>query len=601
MALTSSLLQRGYDRPKPTQLAGQDLICIRTLYIERRYKQCICVCTDLVTSDVSMASPAMLRKSDASQLHPVHEAFQLFHQAICYEALGVAAHVYSRNKIPFLDSAKEKFAAALDALPQPFVTDEAGQFDTPKSSPLEDSFMTTEPPDAIREDSPQIGHVPSIQVPSRTRTPSEASSYYSSSSSSSVSDTYTVPDFDRYSPRSDLFPTPSSIPRTVTFPDVQKQGLAFIKDEETDSEDDAEPTPRKPSYQNRLSACLSSQHVLSNDLVPSPLFSRNKKTAQITYPPAANEDTLIDDEQASGAAQPPRPVPRTPYTHRTHHTLLPARQTAIQTLISRYEQNLPSPNTPSSYTTATPPASAFTSNNVAIATPATARFANIASIFAPRLAPHSIDTSKPGSTISEYLSSHTLARYNAFLSSFRTCLLVSVTRIDYLIGEAHETQERHVREKQEAALRDVQHNGRTGQARLRSMWLLETPASVSPPAPRSARVTRTNSNHASPQRLTLKATNRATESHSICPSPTHTPPDTPVPSPTSPTGLPITIKTRFIDKLSHLRVPEDICKKRERIEKLRASGFAVQKEKYGWKGARHYEDLRRRVEMELGG
>lgn len=601
MAFTSSQLQRSYDRPQQAQLAGQNLIRIRTLYLERRYKQCISLCTDLVDPDVSMASVAMLDESDALQLHPVHEAFQLYHQAICYEALGLAAHNYSRNKIPFLDSAKEKLAAALDALPQPFVTDETGRVDTPKSSPLEDTFMTTETHDAVREDSLQEAPVPSNQVASRTRTPSEASSHYSSSASSSVSDTYTVPDFDRYSPRPDLLPTPSSIPRTITFPNVQKQDLELIKDEEADSEEDAESIPHKPSYQDRLSACLSSQHVLSDDLVPSPLFSRNKKAAQITYPSAANQDTITNGERARGTAQPPRPLPRTPYTHRTHHTLLPARRTAVQTLISKYEQTLPSPNTPPSYTTATPSASAFTPNTVAVATPATARFANIASIFAPRPPPRTIDTSNSGFTISDYLSSHTLARYNTCLSSFRTSLLVCVTRIEYLIGEAHGIQERHAREKQEAALRDVPHGGGIGQARLRSMWLLEAPTSVSPPAPRSSRVSKADSNHARPQRLTLTAKSRATELVSPSPSTPDTPPGTPFSTPKSVTELSTKTKTRSIDKLSHLGASEDSCKKRERVEKLRASGFAVQKEKYGWKGARYYEDLRRRVEMELGG
>ena len=256
MAFSSFQLRRSYDRPQQAQLAGQDLIRIRTLYLERRYKQCISLCTDLVDPDVSIASVAMLNKPDALQLHPVHEAFQLFHQAICYEALGLAAHNYSRNKIPFLDLAKEKFAAALDALPQPFVTDEAGRVDTPKSSPHDDTFMTTDTLDAVQEDSLQEAPVHSNQATSRTRTASEASSLYSSSASSSVSDTYTVPDFNRYSPRPDLLPTPSSIPRTVTFPNVQKAGS------ETHQRPGSQLRGRRRSYSTQAqlskpSQCLS--------------------------------------------------------------------------------------------------------------------------------------------------------------------------------------------------------------------------------------------------------------------------------------------------------------------------------------------------------
>ena len=39
--------------------------------------------------------------------------------------------------------------------------------------------------------------------------------------------------------------------------------------------------------------------------------------------------------------------------------------------------------------------------------------------------------------------------------------------------------------------------------------------------------------------------------------------------------------------------------KKARIEKLRQCGFRVTKERYGWKGQDHYDELRRRAEIEL--
>ncbi len=570
-----------------------------------------------------MITAIVLNKSDAnSQLHPVYEAFQLFHQAICYEALGSAAHSYSRNKIPLLNSAKEKFEAALGALPPPFASGETAQYDTPKSSPLDLNFPAAKSPrhsmsqnstvvtlpafvDGVStsdacEESPPTAFVPSIQFSSRTRTPSEASSHYSSSTSSSVSDVYTVPDFDRYSPRSDFLITSAAIPRTITYPDVRKQG-EINSGKNHDSGSDTEPTPRKPSYRNRLSACLSSTHVLADNLVPSPLFSRTKKTGQIAYLASGNNDIPMGDEGACATAQPPRPIPHTPYTHRTDHTLLPQRRTAVQTLISKFEQTLPFPNTPSSYTTATHSVSVFTPDTQMLITPATARFAAIASIFTTHSLEHQIDIRSPELRLSEYLSSQSLARYNACLSSFRTSLHASISRIETLIDEGHELQERHVKEKQEAILRNSQKTGGIGQVRLRSYWLLSTPATTSFPAPQSSTISKAANSGAARERLRTCGGNGLPDASSLSPIGAETLTVTPSTTSSTPTILPTKSKTRFIDRLPEFRPSEENTRKRERIDRLRASGFRVRKETYGWKGARYYEDVRRRVEMELRG
>ena len=532
------------------------------------------------------------------QLHPVHQAFRLFHQAVCYEALGLAAHNYSRNKIPFFDSAKEKFAAALDILPQPFANDESGRCDSSKSSPLDAIFNSPDSRGKYSERSSKLSAVPSIQVSSRTRTPSDASSRYSSSSaSSSASDTFTVPDFDQYSPRPNSLAAPKSIPRTITFPDVQKQDEEWNNDEQSDSDESTEDTPRKLSYQNRLSTCLSSKHVLSEDLVPAPLFNRTKKIARITFPGNV-DDTNANNNAFLTTREPPRALPRTPYNHQTHLTLLPSRPTAVQTLISRFEQTLPSPDTPSSYTTASLSGSAHTSNTAELKTPVTARFANIASIFDPQT-----PTPTRELTISQYLTSHALARYNSSISAFRKSLDSSIARIESMINEAHEIQERHFREKQEAAIRDAQSTTSTlGQARMRSYWLLSTPATpASPNVAKSVKLGRTPGQDERgltvgkrmKDDVTFETPRRARNSTAYTPTASATP-MTPTPATTT--------KTRLESRLAALRARarEGAAKKAERIANLRATGFAVRKEQYGWKGARHYEELRRSVEVELG-
>ena len=66
-----------------------------------------------------------------------------------------------------------------------------------------------------------------------------------------------------------------------------------------DNNDTSLRTPQ-PSYQVRLSAHLSSTHVMSPDLVPTPLFGRKRKIACIPFPnlvPTTNTNRDPDQEQ----------------------------------------------------------------------------------------------------------------------------------------------------------------------------------------------------------------------------------------------------------------------------------------------------------------
>lgn len=621
MGFTHSQTKRPFVAPLHCQLPAQDLISVRQLYLERRFKKCISLCEDLLTSEVSTVTTFEVLKLTIVQLHSTHKSFLHFHQAIAYESLGQSAHVYSRNKITFLERAKDKFTEALDLLPQPFTVNEAGCGSTTQPSPP--VFSTpTEVQDRYRE-SPESIVTPSIQVSSHARTASDASSQYSTSDSS-VSETYTVPDFDKYSPRPDVLAPSRALPRTVTFPDVQK--VEIFADTDDQQPDDLLPTPEQIQQKTRLIACLSSTHVLAADLVPSPLFSRTKKIARIAFPPGIEPVSTERDDKLEITKQPPRPLPRTPFTHRDHLTIIPSRCTAVQTLITRFENKLPSPATPSSYTTASVPSSAFIplAHQIANRTPTTARFAKIASIFQDS----KTQARNLAAEVNASLSSHALSRYNTCLADFRTCLHTSVTRVDELIDSARDIQERRLQEKRDryGAITQAPETRRLAQTRLRSFWLLESPAlaaerSSATPKHRSALDGGNAERGRSLQRFDGRKTIYGPALHR---KPTWIEWETKQEDDDdkkwtrrllrdqraerereideSEAGNAEVTKatTPFRDRLQSLRVEENGERKQQRLEKLRALKFEVRKEDFGWKGGRYYDDLARRVERTLG-
>jgi hypothetical protein len=637
MAFTPAQIKQPFAASQRGEITIQDLIHVRQLYLERRYKQCISRCQELIVLDVSNRQFTSNLIANGLQLHGIHKSFLHFHEAISYEALGQAAHAYSRNKLHFLELAKEKFTDTLDCLPQPFNSSSRGVEATPRPSPI---FVGSPAENEVcPAESPESVITPTIEVFSHARTVSDESKY--STSNSSVSETYTVPDFNKYSPRPDLLVAPRNFPRTVTFPDVSKM------DETDDSEGsddesqqdniDAPPSPEQVRHDARLSACLSSTHVLAKDLVPSPLFSRTKKIVQIPLPPGvgqpnANTDTII--LEAMGQA--PRPLPPTPFIHADHTTLLPSRRTAVQTLITKYEDRLPSPNTPSSYTTASvPPFSAFTPRAQVIPykTPTTARLANIAAIFAVNKA------DRLAEEVNDSLSSHALARYNSCLADFRTCLRTSITRIEEMIDQAQEAQEHRLQEKrdrQNAVAATPEPKG-MGQTRLRSFWLLKDtlPSPVqevpdleskqevgsdidSPYFGRGRTHTRFGRRQYPPgyemrhipmaaQMMERQLDRERTEAHtenrrrSAAPIKISDFATEYALGQASDDGRePEQPPMRIRDRLKNLRVEEDGERRQQRIAKLRAAGFEVRKEDRGWKGGRHYDDLARRVERTLG-
>ncbi|RAK73549.1 uncharacterized protein BO72DRAFT_350825, partial [Aspergillus fijiensis CBS 313.89] len=123
------------------------LRAIKRLYAQRQYKQCTARVSELL---ITAPEP----------IHPVYQTFLYFYSAICYEAMGLSAHNYSRNKLPLLHSALDCFTNCSAVLPSPVPT-------TERYSHISEALFTSVPSDSSSySDSPG----------SRTRPSSLASS-----------------------------------------------------------------------------------------------------------------------------------------------------------------------------------------------------------------------------------------------------------------------------------------------------------------------------------------------------------------------------------------------------------------------------------------
>ena len=657
------------------RLHPSDLIRVRKLYLEKRFKSCISTCEQLLTTPASTpTTPTFLfSPSIRVELHPVHRSFLIFHQAICYEYLGIAAHKFSQNKIQFLEMAKEKYQEALDVLPQLFDSDGQGcgteyRLSSPDIAAVDDDhdesfypdpadldFADCELPDLrfsddpgaisypanesiqsdqthfqiIEEELPDLQfandpatiddnndewELPELQFSDDPATwPPELQSHYtkrrpslksigSVSSESTVTAISTVPDFNKYSARSSqhAFPntvtpddTPGSFSGGALRFEVQGHDLDFDEEDEDDcnetdhntswlprsmrslnlaaytlnsgsdndsySESGSEEeillgsgtplsaaikslqVPASPSRIPRLRAS-STAKTLQQDLLPPPLFN---KTLQL---PKLHFADLVHTSRDENVP-PAQSLPRTPYTHHTHLTLLPVRKTAVQTLISKFEGTLPDPGTPST-TDSTPSPLAPTPAPLSARTPITPRFNNIHSTFAPK-------PSETQAHLQAYLTSRSLAQYNSTLSSFRTCLRNASASITTQLCTARDIQaERHASKHQPCDPSSPSRRSSLPTNRLASLWLLSTP-----PVTRTQRKSCNNSR-------------------------TNLPPQ------------PSSLSTRKPAVLRN-KPSESEEKRSERIEKLRKCGWRVRKEGWGWKGEGFYEGFRRGVEAEI--
>jgi hypothetical protein len=586
----------------PTRrLPPQDMVRVRKLYLDRRFKNCINACDELLAkSRRSPSSSSIVGGLANAELHPVHRAFLIYHQAISHDCMGIAAHKFSQNKINYLNSAKSQFEQALSVLPQPFASEGDGSYQTPMPR------SPDEPQDRESDDDEPFGPgltpmplrnlptTPAIRISDATRSPSEES-FDSATSGTSVSVAFTVPDFNKYSPRNSMpylhLSTDDTLSKDLqqSQPSVQSQSLDdFFSDSEndddneggrvaswlprsmrslnlaahtieSDSEDEetgsaacavsfGEETPvsaainslqadmsNNSSPTKSLSASQSSRQMLREELEPAPLFNKSLKLPKVMSETSALQSDI------------PRPLPRTPRAQFALNDIQSARKTAVQTLISKFEGTLPSPDTPSSWTTATPPATMST--QAFAPTPITPRFDMIRSAFEPH---------QTQNRLQAYLTSRSLAQYNNSLAGFRTCLRSAVEAVEEAIEAAQEVQQK--REDEKRASNIYVANDSLPKNRLASMWLLSTPGRK----PRSAGTKAAGT--ASP----MTTADRSERSRG---------------------GKAMPVRNQ---------VQESVEKRAERLERLRLKGFKVRKESHGWKGEEHYECFRRRVEMDLG-
>ncbi|KIW22869.1 uncharacterized protein PV07_11120 [Cladophialophora immunda] len=413
-----------------------DLVRVQSLFYACRYKQCIALCEQL----------------QRSELHGLHQAFLWFYHATSYESMGSIAHNFSSNKLQFLDSARESFSLALKCLPLPYVSTEGGAYEQPEESPVTVGFGSPSingAPLAGRKDIPAAGCVTEIS-PSIS-----SSSFYSSESAHSEGGS--IADRNESSRQKHTC-------QGMSVPDVPV----------STKEETSKCNPMKHSAtpaisgadESRLWRSPSSTQVLQDDLIPSPLFSRNAKRPCMGVPDS-NADT--------------RPLPPLPFNHKAGFKVQGTRivqnplmrRTAVQTLIARFEGTLPLP--PSSPLLAT--RSPLREQVYGLETPAASpgvtspRFRMIRDAFSP---------DPQNEHLEAYLNTCTssaLARYNAHLADFRAQLRKHIAYVDGEIGRVQKIQ------GERSAARAL-----GPKQRFASFWSFEvaSPCSKSKSAPRPA-------------------------------------------------------------------------------------------------------------------
>lgn len=317
------------------------------------------------------------------EIHVLHEAFLWFYHAISYESIGLIAHNFSNNKLLFLDSARNSFNSALRVLPLPYVSTEIGVYVQSEYSPLPLVFAT---PSLRKTRETNHNASPTTRDPDFPQSASSSSIY---STASAVSEPRTVLDIDDESARRnedrDL-----STPRTHT-------------EEKESSKSNQLTTPATPTtHKSRLDHSLSFTHLLEDELVPSPLFSRASKQARLNQP---DTDTVS------------RPLPPLPFNHKSNFNVQGTRliqdplmrKTAVQTLIARFEGHLPLSQSPLPQSPQSAPS------------PMTPRFRAIRDAFSPN--PHN-------EHLEAFLSTASLTRYNASLADFRAQLRKHIAFLD---------------------------------------------------------------------------------------------------------------------------------------------------------------------------
>ncbi|KIV85033.1 hypothetical protein PV11_00769 [Exophiala sideris] len=346
-----------------------ELVKVQNFYVDHRYKQCISLSEEL----------------QRPEIHALHRVFLWFYRAASYEAMGLIAHEFSKNKQEYLELAQGSFKSALSVLPLPYVSREQGFYNQPEGSPLYADWHVS--PINTKKETILDSPTPGIANPSMTHSASACSIYSPATNISSIDFAVSTP------PMSDLATAEANKPQQ------EHVGCNHLK------------SPHTPlTHRTRLSQSLSNSHALAEELVPSPLFSRACNDAETAQP---QTDTTY------------RPLPPLPFAHKANFEVqgsrivqIPTmRKTAVQTLIARYEGCLPVLQSP--VETSTP-------------SPVTPRFRMIHNAFSPDPSNDHLDA---------YLSSASLTRYNASLADFASQLRKHICFLDGELARVRSVQD----------------------------------------------------------------------------------------------------------------------------------------------------------------
>lgn len=316
--------------------------------------------------------------------------------------MGLSAHNFSKHKLHFLELARDGLKTALAVLPLPFATSATGCYQQHEDSPLASTFATQ-----------AVGYRCDV-FPQPHTLCAEVSTLPDSNSIDSIYSIQTCTPERRSVPNE----KESSAQQhgCVTSPGLAKQ-------EHPPSL--ATPMVLDSTHKDRLIKSLSTMHTFTDELVPSPLFSRSRKAASVI------------EKANNGGGGTPRPLPPLPFNHNVNFHVqgtrivqipksTPVRKTAVQTLIARFEGSLPLPPSPTLTDSPWSPS------------PLTPRFQQIKEAFSPN--PHN-------QHLETYLYSADLGRYNASLAEFRHQLRKHISFVDAQIHQVQAVQAEHATSK----------------------------------------------------------------------------------------------------------------------------------------------------------
>ncbi|RVX69941.1 hypothetical protein B0A52_05776 [Exophiala mesophila] len=468
-----------------------ELALVRESFLKGRYKKCAALCESLQPRD----------------------AYLWYYHATCHEFMGLSTHSLSSNKLRLLEIARDSLHLALQCLPLPFAITTRGQYQFPEGSPFGSQVSpVSRDQTCLKQFSPQT---PSMLARGLPRT---------------ISSYSVLTDWEE--PGTFMLVGPQPLPERdmKASSEVRRESPQHLR-----SISVLPPASPRKDHKARLSQSLSVKHNLAHELVPSPLFSRTRKSA--LGGPGADETTS-------------RPLPALPFNHnagfqifgtrikqipRSAKMVDDTRKTGIQTLIARFEERLPLSDTASPTSTIT-----HHQSSPYPSTPITPRFDMIRSAFKPHSTPNNVPRNSPSTP-----GSASLARLNIMLSSFRNEVRVQLSDVTAQIQKTERLQLEHCRKKT------------LGNCRLASFWSFEPAVD-------------------SQQSISAITTAGATATAIAAPD-----------DRALPTQLPPQSNNA------------QILARKKRIEMLRADEWRVSKEKHGFKGQAYYDDLCARTNAEL--